>query len=120
MNTIKDRSQIMRFLMELIDTKVDDSDTLIESINQIINIDTMVIDAEMSRLKHLKIELAKAHDQYDPNNNDRELQKLLSLDAQIEDSIERTKLIETMLHDHSLMMLQKSIDYLADHGMFKG
>ena len=49
--------------------------------------------------------------------NSRNLQHLMKLDLQIEDALNQCSLIKYMLNQHTLMLIQASMDALADEGI---
>lgn len=120
---ITDRREIFGCIMEMIDS---DSrlqmkkEQVIDYAGQITDMDIMLVNSELDRLKKLKtsmLSVKRVIDAEGSGENSRNLQQLMKLDLQIEDMLNQCSLIKDMLNQHTLMLIQASMDALADEGI---
>ena len=120
---ITDRREIFGCIMEMIDS---DSrlqmkkEQVVDYAGQITDMDIMLVNSELDRLKKLKssmLSVKRVIDAEGSGENSRNLQQLMKLDLQIEDMLNQCSLIKDMLNQHTLMLIQASMDALADEGI---
>ena len=120
---ITDRREIFVCIMEMIksDSRLQmKKEQLVDYAGQITDMDIMLVNSELDRLKKLKtsmLSVKRVIDAEGSGENSRNLQHLMTLDLQVEDVLNQCSLIKDMLNQHTLMLLQASMDALADEGI---
>ena len=120
---ITDRREIFGCIMEMIesDSRLQmKKEQVIDYAGQITDMDIMLVNSELDRLKKLKtsmLSVKRVIDAEGSGENSRNLQQLMKLDLQIEDVFNQCNLIKDMLNQHTLMLIQASMDALADEGI---
>lgn len=120
---ITDRREIFGCIMEMIesDSRLQmKKDKIIDYAGQITDMDIMLVNSELDRLKKLKtsmLSVKRVIGAEGSGENSRNLQHLMKLDLQIEDVFNQCRLIKDMLNQHTLMLIQASMDALADEGI---
>lgn len=120
---IADRKEIFGCIMDLIesDSRLQlNKDKLVDYAGQITDMDIMLVNSELDRLKKLKtsmLSVKRVIGAEGSGENSRNLQHLMTLDMQVEDVLNQCSLIKDMLNQHTLMLLQASMDILADEGI---